>query len=160
MSLTFSFCYTPPITVSFFTLPPPHLPYAPWTPLEDHSLLFATSVSLVSDRLPTATYTHTATMGSTVKTVLLVGDQNDPFVQGIDYLYKQAETQPWLAAFLADNVAILKEQMTHWESTLRDTMGVFHTFQELADKYRTTPDPVGMSHGMLVFIMRQALLLQ
>ncbi|CAN8099864.1 unnamed protein product [Discula destructiva] len=99
-------------------------------------------------------------MGSTIKTVLLVGDQNDAFVQGIDYLYKQAETQPWLASFLADNVAILKEQMTHWESTLRDTMGVFHTFQELADKYRTKPDPVGMSHGMLVFIMRQALLLQ
>lgn len=99
-------------------------------------------------------------MGSITKTVFLVGDQNDPFVQGIDYLYKQAETQPWLASFLADNVAILKEQMTHWESTLRDTMGVFHTFQELADKYRTTPDPVGMSHGMLVFIMRQALLLQ
>lgn len=99
-------------------------------------------------------------MGPHTKTVLLVGDQNDAFVQGIDYLYQQAETQPWLASFLADNVAIVKEQMTHWESTLRDTMGVFHTFQELADKYRTTPDPVGMSHGMLVFIMRQALLLQ
>lgn len=99
-------------------------------------------------------------MGSTTKTVLLLGDQNDPFVQGIDYLYKQAETQPWLASFLADNVSILKEQMTHWESTLRETMGVFHTFQELADKYRTKPDPVGMSHGFLVFIMRQALLLQ
>lgn len=99
-------------------------------------------------------------MGSTTKTVLLLGDQNDPFVQGIDYLYRQAETQPWLASFLADNVAILKEQITHWESTLRDTMGTFHTFQELADKYRTKPDPVGMSHGFLVFIMRQALLLQ
>lgn len=99
-------------------------------------------------------------MGSTSKTVLLVGDQNDPFVEGIDYVYKQAETQPWLAAFLADNVAVVKDEMSHWEHALRDTMGVFHTFQELSEKFRNEPDEIGMAHGLLVYIMRQALLLQ
>lgn len=99
-------------------------------------------------------------MGSTSKTVLLVGDQNDPFVEGIDYVYKQAETQPWLAAFLADNVAVVKDEMSHWEHALRDTMGVFHTFQELSEKFRDEPDEIGMAHGLLVYIMRQALLLQ
>ena len=94
------------------------------------------------------------------QTVLLFGDQSDAFVEGIDYICKQAEHQPWLRSFLADASAVLNDETRYWERALRESLGSFHTIQELSDQFRHQGDGIGMAHGLLVFIMRQSLLLQ
>ena len=93
------------------------------------------------------------------QTVLLFGDQNDNFVEGIDYIYKQAEHKPWLRAFLADTVAAIHDEVRQWEHALRETLGYFRSIQELSDRFRDKDDDIGMAHALLIFIMRQALLL-
>ncbi|KAI9711403.1 MAG: polyketide synthase pks13 [Chrysothrix sp. TS-e1954] len=94
------------------------------------------------------------------QTVLLFGDQSDGFVDGIDYICKQAEHQAWLRSFLADTSTVLHDEMKHWEHTLRELLGNFKTVQELSDQFRHRGDDSGLAHGLLVFIMRQSLLLQ
>ena len=91
--------------------------------------------------------------------VLLFGDQNDQFVDGIDYIHIQAEHKLWLRTFLADTVAAVHDEIGQWEHALRETMGGFRTIQELSDKFRVKGDDIGMAHGLLIFVMRQALLL-
>ena len=94
------------------------------------------------------------------QTVLLFGDQSDAFVEGIDYLCKQSDQWPWLQCFLSDTLLVLQDETRQWESALRQSLGSFHTIQELSDQFRHQDDDVGMAHGLLVFIMRQGLLLQ
>ena len=99
-------------------------------------------------------------MPQSAQTVLLFGDQSDAFVEGIDYLCKQAEHQPWLQLFLGEASAILNVETRHWELALREVLGSFHSIQELSDQFRHRGDVSGLAHGLLVFIMRQGLLLQ
>ena len=94
------------------------------------------------------------------QTVLLFGDQSDAFVEGIDYIYKQAEHQPWLRLFLAETCTVLKDETKHWERPLREVLGSFSSIRELSDRFRHQGDVSGLAHGLLVFIMRQSLLLQ
>ncbi len=94
------------------------------------------------------------------QTVLLFGDQSDAFAESIDFICKQAEHQPWLRSFLADTSSVLRDETRHWEQALRESLGTFYTIQELSDQFRHQGDDVGMAHGLLVFIMRQSLLLQ
>ena len=102
---------------------------------------------------------HSA-MPLSAQTVLLFGDQSDAFVESIDYICKQAEHHSWLRSFLADTFAVLNDETRHWECALRRSLGSFHTIQELSDQFRHQGDVTGIAHGLLVFIMRQSLLLQ
>ena len=99
-------------------------------------------------------------MSPSTQTVLLFGDQSDAFVEGIDYIYKQAEHQPWLRSFLTDISAVLKDETKHWEPATRESLLNFHTIHDLSDQFRHHGDETGLAHGLLVFIMRQSLLLQ
>jgi hypothetical protein len=94
------------------------------------------------------------------QTIVVLGDQTDPFTDGIDYIYHQAQYQPWLQSFLADSHAAFKDEMKHWDHELKESVGTFDTFHQLCDRFRYEADDTGIPHGVLVFIMRQALLLQ
>lgn len=101
-------------------------------------------------------------MGSTdpVHTVLLFGDVTDSWVDGIDYLYGQAATTPWLRPFLGDLFAAFKAEVRSMDRFLRDSFGACSNFQELAQIYRHASDEVGMVHAMIIFAVRAARLLQ
>ena len=99
-------------------------------------------------------------MAPIAQAVLLFGDQSDAFIEGIDYICQQAEHQSWLQSFLTDTALVLRSEISSWRRELRDCLGDFHTIQELSDQFRHHGDVSGLAHGLLVFIMRQSLLLQ
>lgn len=99
-------------------------------------------------------------MGSTHPAVLLCGDVTDSWVDGIDHIYDQATTTPWLQSFLVQLFAALKSEVKAMESFLRETFGACSSFQELAQKYRHSGDQVGMVHALLLYTVRAALLLE
>ncbi|KAJ6190544.1 conidial yellow pigment biosynthesis polyketide synthase [Penicillium mononematosum] len=93
-------------------------------------------------------------------TVLLFGDVTDPWVDGIDYVYSQAATRPWLRSFLGDLFSVLKAEIRTMDRTLQDSFRDCSGFQELADRYRYTGDDFGMAHAMLIYAIRAVLLLE
>lgn len=99
-------------------------------------------------------------MAKSAQAVLLFGDQSDAFTEAIDYVCRQAEHQTWLRKFLDDAAAVLHSETSRWRHTLRESLGTYHTIQELSDQFRHKDDDTGLAHGLLVFIMRQCLLLQ
>ncbi|KAF2679047.1 conidial yellow pigment biosynthesis polyketide synthase [Lentithecium fluviatile CBS 122367] len=99
-------------------------------------------------------------MGSKQQTVLLFGDVTDPWVDGIDYVYNQATTKPWLQSFLGDLFSVLKAETRAMDRVLQDSFGNCSSFQELADRYRHTGDEFGMAHAMLIYAVRAASLLE
>ncbi|KAG8527707.1 Type I Iterative PKS [Bacidia gigantensis] len=99
-------------------------------------------------------------MGSTQPTVLLFGDVTDPWVDGMDYVCRQATTTPYLKAFLEDLFSAFKAEVRGMDRFLRESFGSCSNFQELAQKHRHSGDKVGMVHGMLLYTVRAALLLK
>ena len=99
-------------------------------------------------------------MKSSAGTVLLFGDVTDDFVEGIDFIYKQSEHHSWIRSFLADIAAAIKDEIKVWEVDLRESLGRFQSIQDLNYKARYERDDIGIAHGLLVFVMRQSLLLQ
>jgi hypothetical protein len=99
-------------------------------------------------------------MGSTQPTVLLFGDVTDSWVDGMDYVFREATTTPWLRAFLEDMFSAFKAEVRSMDRFLRESFGSSSNFQELAQKYRQTDDSVGMVHAMLLYTVRAALLLK
>ena len=93
-------------------------------------------------------------------TVFLFGDVTDPWVDGIDYVYGQATTTPWLQSFLEDLFSAFKAEVRGMDRFLRESFGICSSFQELTQKYRYSGDQVGMIHGMLLYTVRAALLLK
>lgn len=92
--------------------------------------------------------------------VLLFGDLTDTWVDGIDYVFSQATTTPWLQFFLDDLFAGFKTEVRGMEGFLQESFGACSNFQELAQRYRYTSDQVGMVHAMLLYVTRSVLLLQ
>lgn len=99
-------------------------------------------------------------MDSHHPTVLLFGDVTDPWVDGIDYVYNQAVTRPWLRSFLGDLFSVLKAEMKAMDRTLQDGFRDCSSFQELAERYRHTGDDFGMAHAMLIYAIRAVVLLE
>jgi hypothetical protein len=99
-------------------------------------------------------------MGSTQPTVLLFGDVTDSWVDGMDYVFREATTTPWLRAFLEDMFSAFKAEVRGMDRFLRESFGSSSNFQELAQKYRQIDDSVGMVHAMLLYTVRAALLLK
>ncbi|KAH7305603.1 hypothetical protein B0I35DRAFT_361901 [Stachybotrys elegans] len=95
-------------------------------------------------------------------TVLLFGDQTDSWVEGLDQLCKQAASTPWLHDFLDGLAAAIKSEastMTN-DRTLQECLGHFSSLQELADRYRSTDDELGVVRALLHHTVRAGTLLQ
>lgn len=99
-------------------------------------------------------------MDSNRPTVLLFGDVTDPWVDGIDDVYSQAATRPWLQSFLDDLFSVLKAEMRTMDRALQDSFRGSSSFQELAEKYRYSGDDFGMAHAMLIYAIRAVALLE
>lgn len=99
-------------------------------------------------------------MGPTHPTVLLFGDLTDTWVNGMDYVFGQTTTTPWLQSFLNDLFSALKAEVRGMDSFLRESFGACSNFQELAQKYRRLSDQVGLVHAMLLYAVRAVLLLE
>lgn len=100
-------------------------------------------------------------MESTQRTILYFGDQTDSWINGIDQLYRQTATTPWLKTFLdVDLVCVIKKELEGVDEVLRDSLGNFSSFLELAEQYRCKIDEVGMAQAILIHVVRAAMLLQ
>jgi hypothetical protein len=103
-------------------------------------------------------------MGSTHPhpNVLLFGDVTDAWIDGMDYIFAQATTTPWLRSFLRDLFSAFETEVSAMDSYLQGSFGVgaCSSFEELVQKYRHTEDQVGMVHAMLLYTVRAALMLQ
>jgi zearalenone synthase (nonreducing iterative type I polyketide synthase) len=95
-------------------------------------------------------------------TILLFGDQTDPWVDGLDQLYKQAASTPWLQSFL-DRIAeaiITETKSISIDHTLQNSLGHFSSLQDLADRYRHDNDELGVVRCLLLHTVRAGTLLQ
>lgn len=99
-------------------------------------------------------------MGSTPPTVLLFGDLTDSWVDGMDYVFDQATTTPWLQSFLNDLFSAFKAEVRSMDGFLQESFGHSSNFPELAQKYRRSSDQVGLVHAMLLYTVRAVLLLE
>ncbi|KAF2273801.1 polyketide synthase [Westerdykella ornata] len=93
-------------------------------------------------------------------TVLYFGDQTDGWVEGIDQLHRQAATTPWLKDFFDDVLRVVKEESQGMDDVLTDSLGDYSSLFDLADRYRYSPDEVGMARAVLLHVVRAAMLLQ
>lgn len=99
-------------------------------------------------------------MSLTHPDVLLFGDLTDAWASGIEYVFSQAATTPWLQSFLDDLFSAYKAETRGMESFLYESFGPCSNFKELAQKYRRSSDDVGLVHAMLLYTVRAVLLLQ
>lgn len=95
-------------------------------------------------------------------TVLLFGDQTDTWVDGIDQLYQQAASTPWLKSFLDQLADVIKEEARKitLDRAIQDSLGHFSSLQELGEKYRYSADELGVVRCLLLHTVRAATLLQ
>ena len=94
------------------------------------------------------------------RTVLLFGDVTDAWIEGIDHIYKQAVTKPWLRSFLGDLFSAIKSETKAMDRALQESFNDCSNFQELAERYRHTGDEFGMAHAMLIYAIRAVVLLE
>ena len=99
-------------------------------------------------------------MGLTHPTVLLFGGLIDAWTDGMDYVFGQATTTPWLQSFLDDLFSAFKADVRGMGSFLQESFGACSNFQELAQRYRRSSDQVGLVHAMLLYTVRAVLLLE
>lgn len=99
-------------------------------------------------------------MGSTHPILLVFGDLTDPWAVGVDHIFGQASTTPWLQSFLDDLYTAFKAEVRTMDGFLQESFGACSSFQELAQRYRRASDEVGMVHAMLLYTIRAALLLE
>ncbi len=92
--------------------------------------------------------------------ILLFDDQFDVFIENINYICKQAEHQLWLWSFLINTSVVLNNETRHWKHAFRESLSSFHIIQELSNQFWHQDDDIEMIHDLLMFIMRQSLLLQ
>jgi len=99
-------------------------------------------------------------MGSTPPSVLLFGDITDTWVDGMDYVFGQATTTPWVRCFLEDLFSVSKAEIRGMDTFLQESFGACSNFQELAQKYRYSSDQVGLVHAVLLYTVRAVRLLE
>ena len=95
-------------------------------------------------------------------TILLFGDQTDSWVNGIDQLYQQAASTPWLKSFLGQLADVLNAEARKitLDRAIQDSLGRFSSLQELADRYRYDTDELGVVRCLLLYTVRVGTLLQ
>ncbi|MCJ1312673.1 polyketide synthase pks13 [Agyrium rufum] len=95
-------------------------------------------------------------------TVFLFGDQTDSWVDGIDQLYRQASSTPWLKAFLDELAAVItaEARTITLDRAIQDSLGHFSSLQELGERYRHEPDQLGVVRCLLLHTVRAGTLLQ
>ncbi|KAF6830254.1 beta-ketoacyl synthase domain-containing protein [Colletotrichum plurivorum] len=98
-------------------------------------------------------------MSTSHKTLLYFGDQTDSWIDGIDYIMKQAIATPWLRSFMSDMARRVKEETRVMEPAITESLGDFTSLFELAERYRDTTDEVGLANAILIYTMRAAMLL-
>lgn len=99
-------------------------------------------------------------MGMMGSIVFLFGDVTDAWVDAMDYVFGRVSTTPWLPYFLNDLFSAFKVEVKSMDGFLRESFGASSSFQELAQKYRSSSDQVGLVHAMLLYTMRAVLLLE
>ena len=95
-------------------------------------------------------------------TILLFGDQTDSWVEGIDQLYQQAASTPWLKSFLdqlADAINAEAKKIG-LDRAIQDSLGHFSSLQELGERYRHCTDDLGVARCLLLHTVRAGTLLQ
>lgn len=99
---------------------------------------------------------------STPTTILLFGDQTDSWIDGIDQLYQQAASTPWLKSFLDQLADVINAEAKYitLDRAIQDSLGHFSSLQELGEKYRHTPDELGVVRCLLLHTVRAGTLLQ
>jgi hypothetical protein len=102
------------------------------------------------------------TSDASATTVLLFGDQTDSWVDGIDQLYKQAASTPWLKSFLDKLYDAIKAELkiTTIDRALQNSLGHFSSLQELGERYRHSTDDLGVVRSLLLHTVRAGNLLQ
>lgn len=99
-------------------------------------------------------------MQSTRKSIIFIGDQTDPWIDGIDYITKQSKHTPWLKSFMRDLCHTIKIELKHMEPCVTESLGDFQSLQELAETYRGVVDQTGVANAILIHAVRAAMLLQ
>ncbi|OQV03524.1 polyketide product template domain-containing protein isoform 2 [Cladophialophora immunda] len=96
------------------------------------------------------------------RTVFVFGDITDPWADGLDQLYKQAVSTPWLKSFLDElaGVVRLEAKSVLLDRALRDSLGHFSSLAELGEKYRHATDEFGLARAILLHAVRAGFLLQ
>ncbi|KAF1962477.1 ketoacyl-synt-domain-containing protein [Byssothecium circinans] len=106
-------------------------------------------------------YTDIDVSSNTEATILLFGDQTDPWVDGLDQLYSQAVSSPWLQSFL-ERVAeaiTTETKSIGIDDALQNALGHFSSLQDLADRYRHGDDELGVVRCLLLHTVRAGTLL-
>ena len=95
-------------------------------------------------------------------TIFLFGDQTDSWVDGIDQLYDQAASKPWLQSFLDELGHIINAEANALtlDRTIQESLGHFSSLQELAEKYRNDTDELGVARALLLHGVAAGTLLQ
>ena len=96
------------------------------------------------------------------RTILLFGDQTDSWTDGIDQLYQQATSTPWLQSFLdqlSDAINAEARDIT-LDRAIQDSLGHFSNLQELGERYRHNNDDLGVVRCILLHTVRAGTLLQ
>ncbi|KAG8156824.1 hypothetical protein KVR01_013237 [Diaporthe batatas] len=93
------------------------------------------------------------------RTIILFGDATDSWVDGIDQLYSEAVSTPWLRHFLDQmtNVVATEARATTMDRSLQDSLGYFSSLQELGDRYRHSSDDFGLVQAILLHAARAGL---
>ncbi|OAL28412.1 hypothetical protein AYO22_02866 [Fonsecaea multimorphosa] len=96
------------------------------------------------------------------RTVVIFGDITDPWADGLDQLYKQAVSTPWLKSFLDElaGVVRLEAKSVFLDRALQDSLGHFSSLAELGGKYRHATDDFGLARAILLHTVRAGFLLQ
>ena len=95
-------------------------------------------------------------------TILLFGDQTDSWVDGIDELYRQAASTPWLKSFLDQLAGVINAEAKNitLDRAIQDSLGHFSSLQELGERYRHSTDELGVVRCILLHTVRAGTLLQ
>ncbi|PSN64200.1 ketoacyl-synt-domain-containing protein [Corynespora cassiicola Philippines] len=76
-------------------------------------------------------------------------------------LFDQSPNDPLLSRFLQEAAVVLRRELSTLEPKMREaTGGPFANLMELAERFRNKEDSVGLTHAILVCIVRSAKLLQ
>jgi iterative type I PKS product template protein len=96
------------------------------------------------------------------RTILLLGDATDSWVDGLDQVYKQAVVTPWLKVFLErmTTVVISEANANSLDRPLQASLGHFSSLQELGERYRHKPEQYGVVQAILLHTVRASTLLQ
>jgi 3-oxoacyl-(acyl-carrier-protein) synthase/malonyl CoA-acyl carrier protein transacylase len=99
---------------------------------------------------------------SAVTTILVFGDATDSWVDGLDQLYKQAGSTPWLKTFLDKLADVINAEVRTctMDMTLQDSLGRFSSLQELGERYLDSNDELGVVRALLLHAVRAGFLLQ